>query len=394
MNSKDFYSEIAGIQKRLKSVDSDELYRELQHLIGSHPWRSPLIYGGLYIRQTGSTAVSVFFARKTLEAIEEVCERGTEEDRETLLGSQTAGRVYKLGKKPGVKPILAKTRLFFKRKTAKRTLELGHVVAPPQDLYAPQAASESEELRLTRKRRDELLVAMTFLVLAFDNTALRARIRVAEQRIAGKIRRIRQGFVDKVPLNDYLVVLGQQFQENEEVVKPLGTFFDELIRNAGLEKTPSFGQRAAKLKECVELLIEEAGRRIEKPDRMFSCADSLDSISRYAESLFDVGGEGGDRFFNKYKWAYPRGRSFENLNAFWTACMIGLFAFGQALDRSVALAQVSEQADVDVAHTETKGEGGSVARIEGASRKSETQQKKTIFRDIGTNLKLKRVVSS
>lgn len=330
MNSKDFYSEIERIQKRLKSVDNDQLYRELQQFVELDLWRSPLIYGGLYIRQAGSAAVSAFFARKTLEAIEEVCERGTE---------------------------------------------------------------KSEEARMARKQLDQLLVAMTFLVLAFNNTALRAAIRGVEQDIARKMRRIREHFVDKVPLNDYLVVLEQQLQENEEFVRSLGTFFDELLRSAGLEKAPSFEQRAAKLKECVELLIGEAGRKIEKPDRIFSCADSLDSIARYAESLFDVGEEGGERFFNKYKWAYPRGRSFNNLNAFWTACMIGLFAFGKALDRAIASAQVSEQNEVQEASTETEGEEGSVVRAEKASREREAQQRKPVFRDIGTNLQLKLAVS-
>lgn len=331
MNSKDFYSKIEGIQKRSESMNNDQLYRELQRFVESHLWRSPLIYGGLYIRQTGPAIVSTFFASKTLEAIEEVCERGTE---------------------------------------------------------------RSEEALMTRKRLDQLLVAMTFLVLAFDGAPLRARVRAVEQDIARKVRHIRKRFVDKVPLSDYLAIVEQRFRGDEGFIQPFGTFFDDLIRRARLDEDPSFKQRATKLKECVELLIEEAGRRIEKPDRVFSCADSLDSISRYAESLFDVGGEVRERFFNKYKWAYPRGQTFDNLNAFWTACMIGLFAFGQALDRSIALAQVSEQAEVEAASTEAEGEEGSVVRVEKASRKGETQQKKPIFRDVGTNLNLKLVVSS
>jgi hypothetical protein len=88
--------------------------------------------------------------------------------------------------------------------------------------------------------------------------------------------------------------------------------------------------------------------------------------------LFDVGGEGGERFFNKYKWAYPRGQSFDNLNAFWTACMIGLFAFNQALDRVIALAHVSEQNEVQAVSTEAEGQEGSVARTERASQKRGT----------------------
>jgi len=327
MDFKDFYSEIESIQKRFKSVGKDRLYQELQRLVESHPWRSPLIYGGLYIRQAGSAAVSAFFARKTLEAIEEVC------------GQRTA---------------------------------------------------KSEEALMIRKQLDQLLVAMAFLVFAFDGVALRAKVRAIERGIAKKIERIRERFVDKVPLNDYLAVLKRQFRE-DKVIQPLDTFFDEMIRSAGLDEEPSFEQRAARLKECVERLIEETGRKVEKPDRVFSCADSLDSISRYAEALFDVG-EGGERFFNKYQWAYPRGRSFNNLNAFWTTCMMGLFAFGQALDRAIALARVSEQAEVEAASTETEGEEGSVARLE-ASQKGETQQKKPVSRKVETTLKLRLVVS-
>jgi hypothetical protein len=177
-------------------------------------------------------------------------------------------------------------------------------------------------------------------------------------------------------LNDYVAVLEPQFREgNEEAIQPLVTFFDKLVRSAGLEKLPSCEQRAVELKECVELLIEEAGRRIEKPDRVFSYADSLDSISRYAEWLFDVGGEEEERFFNKYNWAYPRGQSFDNLNAFWVACMIGLFAFDQAVDRSLALAHASKRAEVEATATEVEGEEDPVVNAEQASQEKKTQQK-------------------
>lgn len=375
MNSKGFYFQLQDIQKRAKSVDESQLYQELQCFVGLHPWRLPLIYGGLYIRQTNFPDVSAFFARKTLEAIEEVCGRGTEVDEETLL-RRAARYIYRLAEKLGIEPLLVAIRRFFQPKTTRRMTKLGYAAVPSQNLHASQAAREGEELQLTRKRLDQLLVAMAFLVFAFDNPALRARVRVVEQGIARKIRRIRERFIDRVPLNDYLAVLEPQFREgSEEAVQPLTTFFDELVRSAGLEKPPSSEQRAVELKGCVELLIEEAGRRIEKPDRIFSYADSLDSISRYAEWLFDVGGEEEERFFNKYQWAYPRGRSFSNLNAFWTACMTGLLAFDQALDRSIAWAQASKRTEVEVAATEAEGEEGPVVKAEQSSQERETQQK-------------------
>jgi hypothetical protein len=373
MNSQGFYFQLQDIQKRAKSVGESQLYQELQCFVELHPWRSPLIYAGLYIRQMDYPDVSAFFARKTLEAMEEVCGRGIEADRETLL-RRAAKYIYRLVEKPGVEPILAAIRRFFQPKTTARTTKSGYVAVSPKNLHASQAAKESEELQLTKKRLDQLLVATAFLVFAFDNTALRAGIGVAERGIAGKIRRIRERFVDRVPLNDYVAVLEPQFREgNEEAIQPLVTFFDELVRSAGLEKLPSCEQRAVELKECVELLIEEAGRRIEKPDRVFSYADSLGSISQYAEWLFDLGEA---RFFDKYKWAYPRGQSFDDLNAFWVACMIGLFAFDQAVDRSLALAQATKQAEVEAtAAIEAEGEEGPVVKAEQASQEEETQQK-------------------
>jgi len=312
MNSKDFYFEIGNVQERPKSLDQDQLYQALQRSVKAHPWRSPLIYG-LYARQIGSADVAAFFARKTLEAIEAVCEQGINKGGKTL-------------KKPGMElldRLLAPILRVLKHITARRMPE--------------------EELQFRRKRLDQLLVAMTFLILAFDSTQLRAVIESVDQDIAKELRRIKARFIDTVPLRDYLAILERQFQKSEEVIQPLSMLFDELIRSANLEETSSFEQRVANLRKCVETLVEEAGRRIEKPDRIFSYADSLDIISRYAESLFDIGENGKGRFFSKYKWAYPRGRSFDNLNRFWIACMIGLFSFDQALDRSVALAH--EQAE-------------------------------------------------
>jgi hypothetical protein len=202
-----------------------------------------------------------------------------------------------------------------------------------------QLQNGSEELRLARKRLDELLVVMAFLVFVFDNSNLRGEIEAIEQDIASKVIRLRQQFVDQLPLRMYLSILERQFRSNEPVFQSLNRFFDDLIRTATLDQATPLEQRATNLERCVELLIGEAGRRIEKPDRIFHAADILDSISVYADSLFDTEGE---RFFKKYKWAYPRGQSFDNLNMFWTAGMVGLFAFEGALERHVVSVRASE----------------------------------------------------
>jgi hypothetical protein len=214
-------------------------------------------------------------------------------------------------------------------------------------LVVNQLAERTEELRLARKQLDDLLVAMTFLVFAFDGTTLRAATKALERGLAKKVRLARKRFIDQVPLGDYLAVLNHEFRKNETAVGPLGRFFDELIKSAAVDQSVSLAQRTAGIKRCIEGLIEEAGRRIEKPDRIFYSAESLDSISEYAESLFDVEAE-KEKFSKKYKWAYPRGRSFTSLNNFWAVCMIGLFALGQALDRYVASAQASEKDTAEV----------------------------------------------
>jgi len=279
-----------GLTSPSNSASNDQSDWELQHSVELYPWRSPLIYASHYITQGGSPT-STFFASKTLEAIEQVCTRGTRRGEATLVVNQIV--------------------------------------------------NESEELRLARKQLDELLVAIAFIVFTFDGTAFRVMAKGLDQGFAKKVQLIRKRFIDQVPLADYLAVLNREFRKNEKTIEPLSKFFDELIKNAAAGQSFSLTQRATGLRICIKGLIEEAGRRIEKPDRIFYSAESLDIISEYAESLFDVDAE-KEKFFRKYKWAYPRGKSFNNLNIFWAICMIGLFAIEQALDRHVASVQASE----------------------------------------------------
>jgi hypothetical protein len=366
MSSKIFRSEIETIQKLSELLDDAELHQELEYFVESHPWRSLLIYGGLYVRRISSANISAFFARKTLETMEEVCGQKAEVGEKMRL----VRHIHRWAEKLGIRSFLIRIQHSLKRRTISRT-------------------PAGEELLLARQRLDQLLVAVAFLVFAFEDAAMRAAIKSVEQITVKRVKRNKERFVDRVPLKDYLAILHEQLRDNKESIQPLDSFFDELIRTAGLGRTQSFEQRATRLKKCIELLIEEAGCRIEKPDRIFSYADSLDSISQYAEWLFDVGEE---RFFNKYKWAYPRGQSFNDLNAFWVACMIGLFAFDQAVDRSLALAQASKRAEGEAAATEADGREDSVMEVEQASQKEETQQS-VILKDLGADPILRLAVS-
>lgn len=281
MNAYNLYSEIEKIQKLVESGNEDQVNQELEKYILLDQWQSPLIYGYLYIKQKGTLPVAAFFAKNIIEFIENNCE-SKEKCNKTI---SIAGRVA------------------------------------------------SKKFALIRQQTNQFLVATTFSVFLFDKRILREAIETIQKIIAKKIRQIKKHFIDNVPLADYASILKIHYQKNAIAFVELNSFFDELIKDAGLYEASEIEMRTANLKKCLELLIEEVGRKIEKPDRIFSIADSLDIISKYAESLFDSNCAEGEKFFNKYNWAYPRGRSFCDLNAFWTTCMVGLYLFIKALDR-------------------------------------------------------------
>lgn len=117
----------------------------------------------------------------------------------------------------------------------------------------------------------------------------------------------------------------------------LKTFFEDLIVNAGHGKIRSFEHKVYKFKRYLELLIKETGSRIEKPDRIFSYADCLDTVSQFAQSLFDSGKIQGKEYFSKHKWDYLWSKSFDELRVFWVTCMTGLFTFAQSFDRFITV---------------------------------------------------------
>ncbi len=296
MNTEDIFPMIKYLQKELRQGDNEKLSSELKCYVNSQPWCSQLIYGSMYIKQTQTSNTSEYFAIKTLETIEAMCEGRINNEESTCIKNQ--------------------------------------------DVNINKAIESS------RKQRDQLLISLAFLSLAFVSKKLRIKIQDIEKDISKKITRYRESFIDEVPLKDYLMILDKHLRKSEAALMPLRRFFDALIRDAISEKNHCFQDRTAMLKNYSELLFKEAGRRIEKPDRIFSCADTLDLIAEYTEMIFNVGEDSGKKFLKKYNWAYPRGQSFEDLNAFWTACMIGLFAFSQALDESNNFNSESDQAEI------------------------------------------------
>lgn len=290
MKNRHLCSEIKDIQRQLTVADKKKM-QTLVRFVESHSWSSLLLFRSLYdIKEKDLDDVAAFLASKALGAIE---------------------KAYEGTSKPGKLPI---TR-------------------------------GSEEAELFRERLDELLIAMTFLVFTFDSPALRKTITEIEWDIARRIRWMKRGFLDGVPGEEYLDILERKLADMDEAVRPLFIFLYELVGRASSNRRLTTAPGAHKLREYLESLISEAGRRIEKPDRLFSYAHTLDFISWCSDSCFDIIAHENDekkvhRFFKKYKWAYPRGRTFNDLNLFWAACMVGVFLLVRALDRCIASGKI------------------------------------------------------
>jgi hypothetical protein len=334
MNFRNFYSEIEDIQKRLKSKDNEPLYRELQYFIQSHPWRSPLIYGSLYISQVGSSTVLSFFARKTFEIIEKVCEQRIKNNN-----------------------------------TLKKN----------------QSVSKSEELKLSKKRLEQLLISITLIIYASERLDQRDAIDNVDQVIQKKLRNIGPRFIDKLPMDDYLNLLRHKFRQNEKAFKPLSIFFDNLVKHADLYDPRLFEQQTTKFKRYIELLIEEAGGMIEKPDRIFSYSDSLNAVLIFAESLFSTDKMKKSLSLSKYKWVFQRNKSFDDLRVFWVTCMTGLYAFAQSIDRFNALPQTSEKVQREATSIKTKEKEMPLTGEKKASQGKVKKPKKSFFRNLGIN---------
>jgi hypothetical protein len=323
-----------NIEKRMKSMDKEQLHRELQFFVLSHPWRSPLIYGSLYISQVGSSKTLAFFARKTFEIIEKVCEQRIKNN-----------------------------------KTLKRN----------------QSVSKSEELRLSKKRLEQLLISITLIIYASERSDQRNAIDHVDQVIQKKLRNIGPRFIDKLPMDDYLNLLRHKFRQNEKALKPLSTFFDILVKHADLYDPRLFEQQTTKFKRYIELLIEEAGGMIEKPDRILSYSDSLDAVLIFAESLFSNDKMKGKVSLSNYKWVFQRNKSFDDLRVFWVTCMTGLYAFAQSVDRFIALSQPSEKVQREAASIKTQEKEMPLTSEKKASQEKVKKPKKSFFRNLGIN---------
>lgn len=287
MNTNNLYSEIEQIHKLVESENVDQVNQELEKIILLNPWQSPLIYGYLSIKHQRKTPSSAFFARNFVAVIE---------------------------------------NFFESKEKCSQTIPIAGCVA-------------DKEFALIRQQTNQFLVAVTYLIFLFDKKILREVVEVIQKIISKKVKQTKKHFIDKVPLTDYTSILNIHYQKNEIAFVELNSFFSELIKDSGVDEVKEPEVRIKHLKKCLEFLIEEVGRQIEKPDRIFAIADSLDIITKFAELLFDHKCTEGEKFFNKYRWAYPRGRSFDDLNTFWTTCMVGLYLFIEALDRYLDIKQ-------------------------------------------------------
>lgn len=334
MNFRNFYQEIEEIQERLKAVDNDRLYRELQYFIRLHPWRPPLIYASLYISRVGSSTVLAFFAGKTFEIIEKVCEQRIKSDN-----------------------ILKKD----------------------------QSVNKNEELKLSKKQLEQVLISITLILYASERSNQRNAIDHIDQVIQKKLRKIKPRFIDKLPTNDYLNLLKYKFRQHERTFKPLNTFFDNLVKSADLYDPKLFEHQNTKFKKYIELLIEEASSMIEKPDRIFSYADSLDTVLLFAESLFSNDKMKGKMSLNKYRWFFKRDKSFDDLRVFWVTCMTGLYAFAQSIDRFIALSQPAEKTQKEAASSKIQEKEKPLSGTKKVSREKIKKPKKSLLRNLGVN---------
>jgi len=309
--------------------DNDKLHRELQHFVQFDSWRSPLIYGSLYISKIGSSTVLGFFARKTLEEIEKICKQRIKKDNKKFNGYQSA--------------------------------------------------DESEESQVYKKLLDHLLVSIAILVFLFDIQEQRNAIDGVERVIQNKLGNNQSRFIDKLPLGEYLNLLGHRFRQNEGTFQPLSIFFNELIKNTGLNEVPLSEHKVNKFKKYIELLIEESGSRIEKLDRIFSYAGSMDTVIHFAKSLFGSGEMKGKISFDAYIWDYRLSKSINNIRLFWVTCMTGLYAFAQSFDRFIALSKESEKVQGEAASIKTPEKDEPVISDENISRERIKKSKKSLF---------------
>ncbi|MCP5102331.1 MAG: hypothetical protein GY950_03080 [bacterium] len=328
MNLKKFYDEIEDIQKQSKSMDYVQFQKKLSCYIRIHPWRSPLIYGYLYTSGIYSHRIISFFAKKTLEAIENVCEQRIEKDNKKFENTKNS--------------------------------------------------TDNKTSQIARTQLDQLLISLTILILAFEIPEQSDAINDLEKRIWKKLKDINIRFIDKLPLNVYLKLLKNKFQQNEKAFKPLKTFFYHLIQNAGLDKSQSLEHQATNFKKNIERLIEETGNRIEKPDRIFSYVESLDEVTHFANSLFDSEELRG-KVSLKYKWDYSQSNSIEELKVFWVTSMTGLFAFTQAFDSFSTSSQKTEKIQKEITLSQTQAKEKSAGEGEKISQEGIKKPKQSFF---------------
>jgi hypothetical protein len=246
----------------------------------------------LYTTRVDSSRVLAFFAQKALEAIEKTCEH-------------------------------------WKDKPAMRS----------------QTATESEKSQFPKNQLELLIISLAILIQTFNGQKLSHAIDDIKEAIQKKLTDLPRRFIDKPPLDDYLKILEHRFKKNKDAFQSLNTFFDDFLKNA-CSDTPhqSFVKQVTGFKKYFLILLEEVGLRIEKPDRIFLYAESLDTVTYFTESLLS-----SDEIratmkipFNKSKWDYQKKNSMENLKIFWITCMIGIFAFVQSYDHFIALSPESE----------------------------------------------------
>jgi hypothetical protein len=259
----------------LELADENSLYRTLQPFIVSHSWRLPLIFTGLYLwrqekasqeEDSNVSEAACFFARATLEIIGRLCEPS----KNTVSASQLA---------------------------------------------------------LTRKDIDELLIALVYQVLAFDDEGLRKTIRELHCKLSSTIVKEKEDrFIDGWLLDRYLRFLDKELKGNEDL-DPLRTFFKDMVYRA------DFAQVTLPIDHLVascESLIEKTSRNLENFASALYYIDKLAYISKYAESrgLFTSGEECDSR---KYRWAYGEGNGIKDLGLFWVVGLVGVFLLREAL---------------------------------------------------------------
>lgn len=260
----------------LELADEGSLYRKLQPFIESHFWRLPLIFAEIYLKEQQGDSVkkcvsdnkreASFFARATLAILD---------------------RIYE-------------------------TLE---------------GIERISQQMLTRKEKDELLVAFGFQVLALENGDFQRTVSELQSELDKLIRKQKEdGILDGLPLKDYLDFLEKNLHNNPNI-RPLQEFFKELVQKASFNRGSLSFEHL--VKSC-EFLLEEISHNLEDVLSVLFYLDKLDYISKYAESR--------GLTEKKYRWAFGKGEGIKDLNFFWTACLIGIFLLRKALQAVSATA--------------------------------------------------------